>query len=377
MTSFLKNHKKVALLLIGFMSLTHGIFSQACSGSQVTISIQNAMATATNTFTFELWVNNTGTTTERISAFGGGIFPNIALSSGYTISVLEQPSDLGWTLFPFAPNSGLTTNMRWTNNPNAASTSLIPNSAIKIAKFEVTSTILPSSLSFASSGTQPQMVAYCGGNPNSNTMTFANGKLVYANNNTPVPLTPLPIKLHSFSAEKAGDNIAKLNWSSSTEINASHFEIERGMDAENFEKIGEVKAAGNSQSLLLYEFFDHNIPSLRSKTITYFRLKMVDLDGSYEYSDIRGLNFGNDPKGIFIYPNPTNQWLNVDVSGIEFEDSAAELTVFDTNGKLVISKKIIGFGIEALDMGQVSAGVYHVMVQKGLEIFREKIVVTK
>lgn len=367
--------KLVIYLAVLFLPLSQKLYSQACTGSQVTISIQNAMITAANKFTFELWVSNTGSTSERISAYGGGIFPNIALSTGYTVVVVEQPSDLGWTMNPITPNVTQTTNIRWTNNPNAASTSMIPAASTKIAKFEVTSAILPASLTFATSGTQPQMTAYCAGNPNSNTMTFANGKLVYANNNAPVLIAPLPIKLNSFSAEKAGEKRAKLNWSSSSEINASHYEVERSEDAENFEKIGDVKAAGNSQSLLQYQFFDQNIPSLRSNTILYYRLRMVDLDGSYEYSDIRGLNFGNALEGVFMYPNPTNQWLNVDVNGIDFEDGAAELNIFDMDGRLLIAKKVIGSGIEAVDMGQVSAGVYHVVLKKGRDVFNEKVVV--
>jgi hypothetical protein len=167
------------------------IIGQACTGSQLTLSIVDARITASNKFTYELWVQNTGSVPERISAYGGGIVPNVALTTGYTVSVLEQPSALGWDLNNMTPNVVQTTNIRWTNNPNASSTRVLNagSEAVKIAKFEVTSTAIPASLTFAISGTVPQITSYCSGNPNSNAMTRANSKLVFANNNEPVIIT--------------------------------------------------------------------------------------------------------------------------------------------------------------------------------------------
>ncbi|MBK6565790.1 MAG: T9SS type A sorting domain-containing protein [Saprospiraceae bacterium] len=168
---------------------------------------------------------------------------------------------------------------------------------------------------------------------------------------------------------------ARLNWSSASEINASHFEIEKSYDADNFEKIGEVKAAGNSQTLLRYEFYDDKIIGLRSKHILYYRLKMVDLDGTIEYSDIRGLNFGNDQSaGVSMYPNPTSQYLNLDINKDYFTEENGELQVFDALGKLILSKKVIGSGIETIDMGRMTNGVYHVIFMHDDQIFSEKIV---
>ena len=356
-------------LLVGFNGK---MISQACTGSQVTLTIQNAMVTAVNKFSFELWISNTGTTTERISAYGGGIFPNIAISSGYSVSVVDQPSDLGWSMNPMTPNIVQTTNIRWTNNPNAATTSMIPNMATKIAKFEVTTAIIPASLTFATSGTQPQITAYCDGNPNSNTMTFANGKLVYGNNNAPVMIAPLPVKLHDFSAEKAGERRAKLDWNTSSEINASHFVVERSSDAENFEEIGQVNAFGYSSELKHYQFFDDKIPTLRTDAIVYYRLKMVDLDSSFEYSDIRGINFGkSNLDGIQMYPNPAVDILNIDIAGL---DSKASLLILSNDGKVVLQKNIIGNGIETVDMTRFVPGLYQVIIKNQDLIHQDKIV---
>ncbi|MBK8620355.1 MAG: T9SS type A sorting domain-containing protein [Saprospiraceae bacterium] len=193
----------------------------------------------------------------------------------------------------------------------------------------------------------------------------------------PTNLAPdisLPITIKEFSVSKLNENSAILDWTSSSEINSSHFEIERSLDVENFEFVGSVQAAGNSSVELKYEFIDKKIPSLRSGSNVYYRLKMFDLDGTFEYSDIRGVNFGNDQSvGVSMYPNPTSQFLNLYISKGSSEEKG-ELQVFDALGKLILSKKVIGSGIETIDMGRMSNGVYHVVLTQGDQIFKEKII---
>ncbi len=185
----------------------------------------------------------------------------------------------------------------------------------------------------------------------------------------------LPINLKNFSAEKAGERMSRLYWISSSEINASHYEIERSLDAIHFEKLGDVTAVNNATGDTSYEFYDKKIPSIRTNTIIYYRLKMVDLDGSFEYSDIRGVNFDNDLlTGVTMYPNPTSQFLNLDINEVSFAEENGELQIFDALGKLVLTKKVIGSGIETIDMGRMTNGVYHVVLTQGEQMFREKIV---
>jgi hypothetical protein len=194
----------------------------------------------------------------------------------------------------------------------------------------------------------------------------------------PTNLAPdisLPITIKEFSVSKLNENSAILDWTSSSEINSSHFEIERSLDVENFEFVGSVQAAGNSSVELKYEFIDKKIPSLRSRSNVYYRLKMFDLDGTFKYSDIRGVNFSNDQmSGVAMYPNPTSQWVNLDINASEFAEESGNVQIFDSVGKLVFTKKVIGKGIETVDMGSWNNGVYHVILTQGDKMFREKIV---
>ena len=70
-----------------------------------------------------------------------------------------------------------------------------------------------------------------------------------------------------------------MSWATATESNSSVFEVERSMDGSTFEHIGTVPAAGNSLQTIDYAFFDDDPGAL-----TYYRLRMVDHDGTWEHS---------------------------------------------------------------------------------------------
>ena len=93
---------------------------------------------------------------------------------------------------------------------------------------------------------------------------------------------PLDVKLSSFTAVLINSN-GQLTWISETETNSSHFEIERSDDAVKFDKRGMVNSYGNSTSKKTYNYTD---PINTTSKIVYYRLKMVDRDGKYNYSKI-------------------------------------------------------------------------------------------
>jgi len=90
----------------------------------------------------------------------------------------------------------------------------------------------------------------------------------------------VPVELISFTAS-ALNNQVSLEWSTASELNNHYFEIEKSLDGKEFTTIGRVEGNGNSRSIIDYNFIDYNL----SKT-SYYRLKQVDFDGQFEYSDI-------------------------------------------------------------------------------------------
>jgi len=187
---------------------------------------------------------------------------------------------------------------------------------------------------------------------------------------------PLPIKLRTFSAIKDGNRSSKLNWVSSSEVNSDYFGVERSKDGNTWEAIGRVNAAGNSNTDLAYEYFDRNLPMSRNRdNIYYYRLKLTDQDGYFKYSDIRGVNFGKVSGDVIsIYPNPTYEVINVDLSDMDMLEGDIHLSVFDNAGRSMIQKNITGNGIELIEVNQYPAGTYNVMVKQGDTVHQKKII---
>jgi len=109
----------------------------------------------------------------------------------------------------------------------------------------------------------------------------------------------------------------KLLWSTAQEKNCSHFDVERSPDVLNYTKINTVNSkatGGNSYAPLSYTYLDNEpLPGT-----SYYRLKQVDLDKSYEYSQVITVSvFKSNNIKFVIYPNPTQGEFTADISGIE------------------------------------------------------------
>lgn len=167
--------------------------------------------------------------------------------------------------------------------------------------------------------------------------------------------TPLPLSLLYFAGYNDGP-VNRLNWETTNEINTNHFELERSLNAINFAPIGNVLAAGNSTSNLLYNFTDEH-PQLGNN---YYRLKMIDNDGSYEYSNIINIPLRSDRVEVVrLYPNPTFSTLSLDLYAPADED--VQVNIIDAIGQIVKTEKlsiIQGMNTSTFDVTNLSAGVY-------------------
>ena len=115
---------------------------------------------------------------------------------------------------------------------------------------------------------------------------------------------PLPVELSSFAAKMYDRDKVKLNWSTQTEVNNYGFDVERQANNGQWEKVGFVNGNGNSNSPKEYSYIDKNLIG-GSKFL--YRLKQIDNDGQFEYSDI--VEVGFVPSKFELdqnYPNPFN-----------------------------------------------------------------------
>ncbi|WPP48418.1 hypothetical protein [Catalinimonas niigatensis] len=103
---------------------------------------------------------------------------------------------------------------------------------------------------------------------------------------------PLPVELTSFSASLLEPHV-ELNWETASEINSDFFSVERSENGKDFQEIGQLKAAGDSDTPLQYRYIDEQAARRFSGSL-FYRLRTVDFDGSFEYSDITAVSISED-----------------------------------------------------------------------------------
>jgi hypothetical protein len=169
----------------------------------------------------------------------------------------------------------------------------------------------------------------------------------------------LPIQLSSFTGET--DNAVNyLKWTTQSEQNSSHFEIERSVDAINFEMIGRVNAMGVSNQLKQYSFNDVN----PIRGMNYYRLKMVDIDGTNANSNTIALEIKGKETTFVLFPNPTS-----DVVSYQYEAETNEslyMEVVNALGQVVISQTRaarVGTNSVPMNLSELAPGAYTVRVK--------------
>lgn len=155
--------------------------------------------------------------------------------------------------------------------------------------------------------------------------------------------TPLPVHLISFVAVKNNGHV-KLEWAVENEINFSHYEIERSTDGRNYEQISVVTGKGGNETNN-YSVHDH-LPG----GMYFYRLKMVDVDASFNYSPVVKIDLGKKYT-VTVYPNPAKGILYV--QGMRNYRTA---DILDANGRLI--KRQIISGKEFLNIETLKAGIY-------------------
>lgn len=173
--------------------------------------------------------------------------------------------------------------------------------------------------------------------------------LEYTSNTVSLMASALPVEFLSFEVLAQPRDVL-LKWQTALEIKSDLFIIEHSRDGQNFIAIGEVQAAGNSSSIQDYQF-THDTPG---SGVNYYRLRQLDLDGSFDYSDLRYVNFYNFNKDITVYPNPTLG--NVIIKNQS--DKELTITVRELSGKIVYVRKGVVSGAISMDLTHLPKAMY-------------------
>jgi uncharacterized repeat protein (TIGR03803 family) len=174
---------------------------------------------------------------------------------------------------------------------------------------------------------------------------------------TELPEPVLPLQLISFNAERNGSTNL-LKWSTENEINTNRFEIERSSNSRAFVPIGSIKALGISKIKNDYSYTDEQ----PLKATNYYRLKIIDKDGKFSYSQIRSIN-NTGSFNVVVYPNPVRDNLTLDFNSEKKID--AKLQIVNAEGKPVLSKKIQieqGASKQQINTSALSSGNYFIKI---------------
>lgn len=201
---------------------------------------------------------------------------------------------------------------------------------------------------------------------------FTNGEV--EDYRIPVDNFPLSVSTLSFQASILNNAVARLNWSTIEQPGFGGYEIQKSRDAINWEHAGLVAASGQPGEHS-YEFTDDNL--IYGKT--YFRLKLIGVNGSNKFSETRYVTKLNPAESVVLKPNPVR---NKAIISIEANTrSTAELTILTENGKKIFfDRKTVTTGRNTITIPikpEWPAGVYLLKIFMNNETITKKMVIEK
>lgn len=173
----------------------------------------------------------------------------------------------------------------------------------------------------------------------------------------------LPLDLLTFTGSLQTDNTVMLKWKTENEVNTSHFEVERSLDGSSFSAIGTVSADNNPSTTHNYSYIDMDAANQQS-LILYYRLKMVDANGAYSYSNIISVLFNDITGTVIVNPNPVLSTAQVRITAPA--PGKIQWKLLDNAGRSVDQnfmqvRKGSGNSF-TINMDKFAAGVYYLKV---------------
>ena len=162
----------------------------------------------------------------------------------------------------------------------------------------------------------------------------------------------LPLDFLSFSAKPSTFGSVDLDWKTTNEVNTKNFEVQSRTDNSEFKTIGFVDSK-NTAGVHNYSFTD-NKPLAST---VYYRIKQVDKDGEFDYSDVKSVNLKQDIS-LAVYPNPVS-----DVLSVKHPTSVNRVTIINLEGKKLLEKTVSNDTISTdINVASLQVGTYIVLV---------------
>ena len=179
----------------------------------------------------------------------------------------------------------------------------------------------------------------------------------------------LPIELISFNAEKKGRNVV-ISWETASEINSAYMAVEKASSNSDFREISRIENTNNEFTFNSYNIVDDS----PIQGYNYYRLKQVDLDGKFTYSDkvVVEFNSSDNTNTIKVFPTVSDNYINIEFD--EKTSSVATLVFINQRG-LVLKTISLSEQIYAkVAINDLPNGMYYVVVNDRNTIMTEKII---
>ncbi|TGE20528.1 T9SS type A sorting domain-containing protein [Hymenobacter aquaticus] len=171
---------------------------------------------------------------------------------------------------------------------------------------------------------------------------------------------PLPVELSAFTA-KPEQADAVLAWTTASEKNNDRFEVERSLNATDFQHVVTVSGHGSTATASRYQYRDAQVAHLSRQPI-YYRLRQVDTDGRTSYSPVRTVQFAGVAKlAVSVYPNPSTGTATLDLTGLPAGECTVQLT--DLTGRVLQQFTAAGAQEQPLNLQQLAPGAYLLQVR--------------
>lgn len=182
------------------------------------------------------------------------------------------------------------------------------------------------------------------------------------------PCTVLPVEMLDFKVQRVLNNV-DLTWETAQEFNFSGFDVQRKVGKSAYASIGFITAKANEGNGAAYNFTDGN---LTSGTNVLYRLRIIDKDGGYTYSDIRAIRNNAQKIDVSVYPNPCNGFFAIAVPA---DAGLYDVMLTDVTGRVL--KSMNGLRSQSLQMNNLNPGIYILMIwfRETGETITERIVV--
>ncbi|WP_132050813.1 T9SS type A sorting domain-containing protein [Pseudocnuella soli] len=171
--------------------------------------------------------------------------------------------------------------------------------------------------------------------------------------------TTLPVKFIGFSVARATTG-TMVQWATSEEINASHYDVERSEDGTNWKKIAAVFAIGNSTNVNSYSYTDRSSVN----RIAYFRIRQVDIDGRFTYTAVKTITTANTAAAQVSISSTTGNFVLIQLA--QQISTPVQVRIITMNGQVVSQQEFKQTGSQIiLPKGAAASGAYIVSLTGG------------